>query len=114
MYTIPKTFLHVIKTMIPEILEIKIINCETIKKISPTTLTEIENYLVIVDLLIDGDKSSGGYVSRPFEKYSEKLNTQFNYVYGDLDFIRFSVGKFEIKNKPTNREIFMSLFVNND
>ena len=114
MYTIPETFLHVIKTMIPEILEIKIVHCETIKKISPTTLTEVENFLIIVELLIDGDKSSGGYVSHPFEKYSEKINIQFNYVYGNLDFIRFSVKNLQIKNKPTNREIFMSLFVNND
>lgn len=110
MYTIPKTFLHVIKKMTPEILDVNVINCEFIQKISPVSLAPIECYLVVVELIIsDYNKLNGDN-----KVYEEQLNTQFTYIYGELDFIRFSVRNLQIKERPTNREIFMSLFVNND
>lgn len=109
MYTIPEQLRHVVKKMTPEILDVNVINCEFIQKISPVSLAPIECYLVLVEVIIsDCNKLNGND-----KYYEEQLNTQFTYIYGELDFIRFSVRNLRIKEKPTNREIFMSLFTEN-
>ena len=105
---IPEQFDIVIKKLYPEIKEITILKFDTF--MSPISHIDqgvaLEKYYVQVEIQIN----QGFNILTDIEKYSEHLNTTFNYTYPDMTFVYFSVVKIICPPKISNRDKFYQLF----
>ena len=105
-FTIPPDFLHVIKTMHPELNLIEIHSVETYSMFDAPTLTTHEYFRVKLNIQI----ANGSYPIGAMTQYGDSITNLFRYTYSDHKFISFQI--HELKHEPTvsNRDKFMELF----
>ena len=107
MYQIPEMFRVVLTKMYPEIKEITIDGVDDIFSDAlypPDPYVTIE-HRILVHLLLHIEKPKGNH-----DYYSDKINQAFRYSFPNMNFVKFSVEKFNIIQPKTNKEIFTELF----
>jgi hypothetical protein len=96
---IPDFFLKVIKKKIPEINNIVILNSEiTVDSVYEQSLKKLES--VKIDLIVVLDKSVSGV-----KRYEEEINSLFNIVFPNFNFIKLNIIQFDSDNNKKFSEI---------
>ena len=105
-FNIPEDFLHVIKTMHPELNLIEIHSVEAYNMLDAHTFNSHEYFRVHLTIQI----ATGSFPIGAMTQYGDSITNLFRYTYTDHKFISFQV--HEMKQEPTvsNRDKFMELF----
>ena len=105
-FAIPPDFLHIIKTMHPELNLIEIHSVESYSMIDAPTFITHEYFRVHLNIQI----ANGSFPIGAMTQYGESITNLFRYTYSDHKFISFQI--HEMKHEPTvsNRDKFMELF----
>ena len=95
----PDFFLKVIKKKIPEINNIVILNSEiTVDSVYERSLKKLES--IKIDLIVVLDKSVSGV-----KRYEEEINSLFNIVFPNFNFIKLNIIQFDSDNNKKFVEV---------
>lgn len=105
-FTIPPDFLHVVKTMHPELNLIEIHSVETYSMTDAPTFITHEYFRVNLNIQI----ANGSYPIGAITQYGDSITNLFRHTYSEHKFVSFQI--HEMKQEPTvsNRDKFMELF----
>ena len=105
-FAIPPDFLHIIKTMHPELNLIEIHSVETYSMIDVLTLATHEYFRVKLNIQI----ANGSYPIGAMTQYGDSITNLFRYTYNEYKFISFQIHEMKQEPSVSNRDKFMELF----